>query len=459
MDMVDIAGLRKFSRMPDRDRAPFLVGRTDEVNLVNQLHDDAFGYLCDGEISSSMTALLQGAPGVGKTSLLNHMKRRWRTEKSSPIVVETTPQVLADEGRLAVAIAEAVRAGASRVWRTEHSAGRIGRASFMGLGADISDGMNVRPSAPRLEDIGTVLRTRNVLGPDWIWERPVVLMVDEIQSLPTEAGPVVQALHMGVADLPLVPLFAGLGDSLEILEGFTGTSRLTADNVLRLGALETRQATGVVETMFRTYGVRGADAARAHWADWAAEVSDAWPQHLHNAMRAIARGLLETGGRLDDIDADAVRERERTLRLDVYGRRQSTSMREAVNLVAAVMRDCPTFLTERVHRPNRADMLASILRHRRTGETPEDVSWRLPTDPDSGAPMDAKTFLRHLVHRGSLQERGDKRMECPIPTFRDFLIESGDPVPALEHRTDLPLPEISANNMDPALDGDADPSP
>ncbi len=454
MDMVDINGLKEFSRMPDRDEAPFLVGRTDEMDMVDYLHARALEKVRSGRKASSMTALLQGAPGAGKTSLLHHLQQRWETEGDrAPHVVWADTQTLKDEGKLAVAIIDTLHRDASQVWRTVRSAERSGQAGLSGLSAGLADGTLSHPGAPSLDSILPVLRMKKLKGSKWTWDRAIVLMVDEIQALTSAAGPVIHRLHQGLHGIPLVPLFAGLGDSLSVVEGFTGTSRLTADNILRLEALNTKQATGAVKAMFRTYRVRGPDAVRERWADWAAEVSDAWPQHLHNAMRAIARGLLETGGRLDDIDAGKMREQERDLRLDVYGRRRSNPMKEARNLVAAVMRDGQNHLSDR------ADILVSIARHHRTGEAPEDIPWRLPKDPDSGKPMDAEAFLRHLVHRGALQENARDAFHCPIPTFRDFLIECGESIPVLEHRADLSLPEISVTDTVPVLDRDADPSP
>ncbi|MCY3995713.1 MAG: hypothetical protein OXF07_06210 [Rhodobacter sp.] len=41
--------------------------------------------------------------------------------------------------------------------------------------------------------------------------------------------------------------------------------------------------------------------------------------------------------------------------------------------------------------------------------------------------MSAHDFREHLVHQGALQERGDGSFRCPIPSFRNFLIEAGGP--------------------------------
>ena len=460
--MVDLQGLEEFSHMPDRDEAPFLTGRDGEMRLIDRLCRNALGKVTAGKEASSMTALLQGAPGAGKTSILNHLIDRWRKDaENAPYVVKIKPADLEDEAELAVAIIEAVRPGASLVWRTEHTAGRTGRAGFSGTGMELADGTIVQPGPRSLNNILSTLRGDRIKGPNWIWDRPIVLMVDEIQSLQPPVASMIQSLHTGLHGLPLVPLFAGLGDSLSVIERFASGSRLTADNVMRLGSLQPEQAASVAHRMFRTYDVRGSDAARRQWTDWAVDVSDAWPQHLHNALRAMARGLLRTRGRLDDVDAGQVHEQERNLRLAVYRRRLSDPMKDARRLVAAVMRDCSPGTDG--YGPYQDDMLASIRRHRRFGDRPEDVSWELPKHPPqtprAGQPMDEDSFLRHLIHRGSLHEREDGGFECPIPTFRDFLVHRGNPVPALEHCIDPSPSRISATEPELVPDKDADPSP
>ncbi len=440
--MVDLEGLEEFSRMPDRDRAPFLTGRSEEMDMIKVLCRDALEHVRNGEEASSMTALLQGAPGVGKTSILNHLIDEWKKEaRNAPYVVKVKPATLENEAALAESIIEMICPGASQTWRTEHSSNLAGKAGVAGIGLDMTGGKIVHPGLATLENIGATLRNKGLRGPRWKWDRAIVLMVDEIQSLKPPSAPMIQSLHMGLHRLPLIPLFAGLGDSLQVVQGFASGSRLTADNVFRLEKLTSEQAADVMEKMLCAYDVRGGGTARRRWTDWAVSVSDAWPQHLHNAMRAVASGLLDVRGALDDLDAGQVRKRERSLRLKAYGRRLSNSMKDAIDLVAAVMRDCPIQGNEQDGRPNQANIRAFIRRHMRLGDEAEDLSWHLPQD-ENGIQMDIRAFLRHLIHQGALQERDDGGFECPIPTFREFLIDKGNPVPAREHRVAPSLPEI-----------------
>ena len=59
--------------------------------------------------------------------------------------------------------------------------------------------------------------------------------------------------------------------------------------------------------------------------------------------------------------------------------------------------------------------------------------------------MTPGAFLGHLIHRGVLQQGRDDLFRCPIPSFRDYLVERGrNPKPAPEDTAgpedDLPRP-------------------
>ncbi len=84
-------------------------------------------------------------------------------------------------------------------------------------------------------------------------------------------------------------------------------------------------------------------------------------------------------------------------------------MKDARGLTASVMRDLDVRL-------DRADILGLIRSH-----VSDATGHELPRS------MSAHDFREHLVHQGALQERGDGSFRCPIPSFRNFLIEAGGP--------------------------------
>ena len=88
----DFDALKHFAGLTDREASPFFGGRTDEIATVERalkrIHEKALeDHLCpaDGE-----TVLFQGAPGAGKSALLYHLAKVWRSsERNAPLVVNT----------------------------------------------------------------------------------------------------------------------------------------------------------------------------------------------------------------------------------------------------------------------------------------------------------------------------------------------------------------------------------
>ena len=122
--------------------------------------------------------------------------------------------------------------------------------------------------------------------------------------------------------------------------------------------------------------------------------------------------LIEARGRLADVDAGAVLRRGEELRLTSYRRRVSPEMEGARCLTGAVIQDVAAGA-------ERAVVLGSIDKHSVRTEGNEPRLWRLPDG------MTAPAFLGHLVHRGALQRGEDGLFRCPIPSFRDYLVEQG----------------------------------
>ncbi len=81
-------------------------------------------------------------------------------------------------------------------------------------------------------------------------------------------------------------------------------------------------------------------------------------------------------------------------------------------LVAAVMRDL-----QETHR--KPDIIDSLRDHIRQAGADAPTRMQIPKD------MTPLAFADHLIHRGALQETPDDTITCPIPSFRNWLIEEG----------------------------------
>ena len=318
------------------------------------------------------------------------------------------------------------------------------------------------------------------------WDRPICLMVDEIQNLDPREGKTLESLHLAVDGLPIVPVLAGLSSSQAALTKHGGISRLSRGAVRTLDCLEEGQAAEAMQRMLACFRIETEKADAERWSVLLERISDRWPQHLQNAMQALGEGLLEFGGVLAKVDRGAVIGRARASRLEAYKQRRSPEMRGAVILVGHVM---AAVRDGGLHRHQVVDTIRARIRDRPEGSSarrlpkgisPEDflehliptiIDWNLcrlpPTNPSpacgggrvggrfrasgSGRRSPAKapvtprgppptppaeregsttkrpqheSCIAHLgiIHRGALQEGEDDRLVCPIPSFRTFLI-------------------------------------
>ncbi len=284
----DLEGLAEFVRTGDREDARFFVGRAGVIGHISDVCARAGKRAGDGQGPKGATQLLRGAPGAGKTAILSELAKLWEAGGGEgPVTVHLEPVDLGDQARVASLIAEAGSPGASGDWRTQRSWSVGGAVGLGGTGADGRTGGSVHPEDAGLDTLGRTLPGRT-------WPRPVCLMVDEIQTVGPEAGPMLLALHTARHGLPVVPVYAGLGDSHDRLQA-AGLTRLESEAVHEVGALGDGEAAYAVERMLDEFRVPAGDA-RVSWPTLIAGLSDGWPQHLHNGMRALAKGLLECGG-------------------------------------------------------------------------------------------------------------------------------------------------------------------
>ena len=391
----DLEGLRFFSEPSDRERAPFFVGRAGEIEDIERALTRALRHAHAGQRSAGATRLIQGAPGAGKSALLAHLEETWtQASPRSPHVLLVYLGELANPDRIAQAIAARLDPRrAERFRRTETRSGSIGISGVGGAWA-----AETAPPA----GFGAL---RDMFPPDR-WERPLCLLVDEVQNLePAQAG-IVRRLHEAVDGLPIVPVLAGLANAQHVLAK-RGISRLSVGTVHMLGRLETGQPAESVRMMLERFRIDAAEADAVRWAALLEELSDRWPQHLRNGMRALAEGLLASGGALAPVSKKAVLAGAEERRLDSYRARLSPEMHGSGLLLAAAMEAVPE------------EGLGYIEMLRAIEESSGTASgWRLP------AGMGPEAYLDHLVHRGALQDDGTGRLTSPIPSFRQFLIET-----------------------------------
>jgi len=434
-EKVPMWRLAKFALRGDRREAQFFVGRESEIRMVERLCREMIDSVRSGDFAvDGPTLLFQGAPGAGKTSILKELVRRWnavpkgeRDRRRTPIVVRRSFRQLADPVGVATAIAIAVRPMVEEVSRTTgYKERRVGGGGKLEVGGAIV------PAKGSVGSEATYVTGKTVIPPDLDfetlaktfppkdWTRPVVLMVDEIQNVrkfPDMDHSVISDLQLTMYDLPIVPLYAGLGDSLTALRECGISPRLSQGHRRTIGCLEPGDPGEAAKNMLKEFADGPAPADLDFWAREIERISDRWPMHLHNAMTALARGLVEAERNLAEVDIDGIIELAERWRWDSYVERAKTDLMRAANgLVAKVMASLPN------EGKTENELIGEIARLGRPRDDYGNMGYRLVgVDPDG--------FFTHLLHQGALIEGEDERFTCPIPSFRSFLMERGGEPP------------------------------
>ena len=397
----DIAGLRAFALEDDRLPPPAFVGRRDIIaDIEHAVTESAAG----GTAVRGRTRLVFGAPGAGKTALLNELARRWRAravdgDANAPVPVDCEPGELTSPVALAEAVLSALVPDSSvdvaKATTTEGGGGIPGVA-----GLRVSRTMSV----PSLVDSVQAGRTpwaaiREATHPERL-ARPVVLLVDEVQNMPGDPDGdgrtrLLAEIHDGRHGLPVVAVLGGLGDSKQVMAR-RGISRFARSAVHSLPLLTEAESGEALQHFLARHRIVGSEEAKALWRRRIAEACNGWPQHLHSYLCGAAHALADAGGDLEHADLDAALTAGDDWRRQYYDARL-----EGVN----------------------ADFPAVV-----------DVVGRIP---ESGAPMhrivewcrdatgtaaEGRDLHGRMIHDGILQEMPGGLVTCPIPSFRQYIL-------------------------------------
>ena len=385
-DAPELEALRNFSEETDRDSGRFFVGREAELGLVSKA-SGKWAQSVKAGVAPFGVVLISGAPGAGKTALLQHLLEN---PPESAVALAIDLSRLSSEAELVGALVAGLAGPLG-----------VGKGALRPSGATANLGVARItwdwPSPP--ETFGALERAKSLRQE----LPPAILLIDEVQSATPDQARMLAALHRGATKLPLVPVLAGLSDAGDVLSR-GGISRRAAEYDIRLGQLSEGEPAEAVRMMFDAFRVRAAEATQAKWGQGIEEISDRWPAHMKTAMTALARELLRTGGDLEQADWNRMRQEAASLRHRGYEARCSPEMEDASASLAKFFR--------MVDRPIRRTHAIDALRRQMEG------------DPNVNMPP--QDFLMHLIHQGALHDpEGDRQYVCPIPSFRDFLIDKG----------------------------------
>ncbi len=406
LEQYDRELLGRYSRPFDRKAAPAFVGRQDIFELIEANCQEALLSARENTAAAGLTIVLQGAPGAGKTAVLSHLAMEWDGKPDRPHILRMSQTTLKDPETTALEIIRKIAPSKARDYRQKvvtSSGGGIslGVVSTKGTTTQATD-----PEAASFSILKEVLPPRN-------WKQPLCILVDEIQNVGKIHEEVLTHLHLGEHGLPIVPVYAGLANSTTALAE-AGLSRLQIGNVRTLVPLAGEEVRTCVKQMLVNCRIGlGAGYVLDCLSGWIVESSEGWPQHVRTEAAALFWALGLAKGELQRIEVEAMMACASEYRNKSYEARQSDEMKDALHLVAAVMKELPAdggLL--------RSEVLGAI---KGNAKADRGAGWELPEG------MTARQFLGHLIQKGAMQPFDADRLACPIPSLRAWLIDRPRP--------------------------------
>ncbi len=393
-------------------REPFFCGRDLEYCVFQK----AVNSLNDGQIGGG-TMIFQGAPGAGKTALMNECMEAVRLHSTpqdpwAGILIEAdTLQSAANVVMILIEEANRERERLAEQFPGQvpgnfEKLAEIGRKFVSELskrGYGVSAGgldltVHGKPDDASNQEAVLAERVFRDAAPQ-LKDMHMVVFVDEAQNMPIRQSTkaVVKCLHKNSKDIPLIAAFFGLSDTQSVL-GQCGLSRLPKDRVVTLDTLSLADARSAIQGVFDSYG--SGDSGEAEWIDALTDLSQGWPQHINSVSVAALRVLNDHGGRLDEGLLQQAIESGRKYKDCYYAHR-----------LGACTQDLTLYRKIATAENETADRSLSLSRLRNL------------TTPLLRESTTFEDFLVNALHAGVLMEtmHPPQYYRIPIPSFGDYL--------------------------------------
>ncbi len=397
---LERTALQKLMRGVDRGRAPIFVGRQEERALIRDRLELMLERLATPAPGGDLTTVIQGAPGAGKSALLEKIADEWPLGGSGSAMA-----VSLDPGVLKLPMPDCLRAIAHALtpvpgigWRLRQSL----RSFSLGVPgfAQVDLGVESTEESPRPPV-------------------PVLLLFDEIQTVLNEPSSEsrgvltdnLRLLHTGRHQAPLFPIYGGLANSADLLRA-AGLTRLSMGSERTLSRLSEAE---MVEWMRRFVdehlsSARPDPTTLVCWENALQRDSQGWPMHGRNFLIALAEEIRTRDWRPAAVDLDAVCRRAQQLRFRYYGHRLQGALQNRHVLVSTVLDEMA------MSPPMRADQVLDLLsRVHRVRSTKQEDRGALPDG------MTAEQTLDLMLQAGLVQKTDDGRLTCPIPSLASYI--------------------------------------
>ena len=360
----------------DRGPAEYFHGRTE---IIDTFKSKLKLYRKENE---GTTFLIQGAPGAGKTALLDvlskHAKERgWKTAHIYPNALWNPHDLLPCLGK------------------------RSGRQiTGLGLGGGIG---NIIAAKFRLEIKPSAHTLIKLLQKQ---KEPLLLVLDEAQTLglkdvvPPEMKCIVisvlKQIHNGDLGKPVMLLTAGLGTT-EAAYGSLGISRFDGDCTVQLGRLDKKSECAVIRDWLIEEGRAKGDPHT--WIQSIAEQAHGWPQHIISYIKPALKYLKSHNRSMTDEGLKFVLEEGAKYRETYYETRAHDIDEELREALAIAVMDVPTDKTT-----TKSAITSSL---KKSGLTKKE----------------AGKLFNQALEKGIVDQRKDGDYGIPIPSFHTWLVD------------------------------------
>ncbi len=361
----------------DRGPTKYFHGRVRILANFDKLVKDSM------EPGEASTFLIQGAPGAGKTALLDVLSKR--AKGSGWEIAEIDPPALWDPEELAYYLGKGTRAQITSV------SGQVGVDAVVKAEGKLDVAVQRhRPTTLKILAAG---------------KKPLLLILDEAQTLGTTNKPpgqelegvatnVLNSIHNGRLKRPVILLAAGLGTTIEAF-GALGISRFKEGCVVKLGALSKESERAVIhDWLVKEGGAKGDPAA---WINAIAQQTHRWPRHVHSYARHAAEQSKEKSGIMTPQGLKIVMELGEEGRKQYYKQRVSTFYGDQLQCLVTSIANTPFG-----DPTSRLEIVSSLAQTYGNDQ--------------------AKDLLKDFIEKGILEKSG-KGLSISIPSMHTWLKE------------------------------------